>query len=639
MALIGPDNSALLLRVFSSQPWEFMIPSWTDLAGWAGVLAAALALTGFGRLLSLGRGAPEAALVAGWGGACLVLTLWGVATAASLRLPAVGVVIMGVIGLVAPRLRLTMTDWRSVSRIGAVALPLLAVMASARPSLPDTFSNLLPNAAYLYDHAAFPADDRWPNHSFLPAAPYNLQLAAFLASLFTPAFPPSVMIALNVVLQLAFALFLARLIERGDDDATTVPSWGATGLGLLLTTALNPGFVPRYHLSAYSEASVTVTIAFAAWFAARALARLAAQRSASGELTFLALTLAALVNIKQDSIAIVLGLLTSSVAVALFQSREGRGRAVAAVILAAAPALLLYVTWRWYVLTHFAVGELKPLPFDQWQFHNLPLILRSIAGVIGEKPYFFGTLLLALAGLGWHVRRRRLDQITRVAALLAGVALIYNSALLVAYIGHFPGKMSVDAHSYFRYNTHLGLLLVLTLVLLARDIAFERGWALTGDRRVVSAVLLAVVALCPLAFLGYLRFDLEAPQQRTWQLAAMASARVGEEKRIALVLPGDNGSVADMLEGLIRFTAPRHPDLDLRVVTTLGPDLFDRLAAEGYELVLISCTPVDFADLPAGHAALLEHRASGWRAVDLAPYPAPRSHRWSHVLVEAPLCL
>src|SRR5260370_38631607 len=89
MALIGPDNSALLLRVFSSQPWEFMIPSWTDLAGWAGVLAAALALTGFGRLLSLGRGAPEAALVAGWGGACLGLTLWGVATAAALRPPGV----------------------------------------------------------------------------------------------------------------------------------------------------------------------------------------------------------------------------------------------------------------------------------------------------------------------------------------------------------------------------------------------------------------------------------------------------------------------------------------------------------------------------------------------------------------------
>src|SRR5258708_25366167 len=103
MALIGPDNSALLLRVFSSQPWEFMIPSWTDLAGWAGVLAAALALTGFGRLLSLGRGAPEAALVAGWGGACLVLTLWGVATAASLRLPAVRAGIMGAIRPGRPR--------------------------------------------------------------------------------------------------------------------------------------------------------------------------------------------------------------------------------------------------------------------------------------------------------------------------------------------------------------------------------------------------------------------------------------------------------------------------------------------------------------------------------------------------------
>src|SRR6266851_2890157 len=484
-----------------------------------------------------GRAAPEAALVAGWGGACVALTLWGVATAASLRWPATAIAAAGLVGLVAPRVRPDGAAWRGVLRMGVVALPLLAVMASARPSLPDTFLNLLPNAAYLYDHAGFPADDRSPSHSFLPGAPYNMQLAAFTAALFTPGFPPAAMIGINLILQLAFALFLARLIERGDDAAAILPTWGATALGLLLATLINPGFVPRYHLSAYSETSVTVALAFAAWFAARALDRCAAQRTASAELTLLALTLAALVNIKQDSIALVAGLLGSALVLALLQGREGRGRALAALLLAAAPALLLYAAWRWYVLSHFAAGELKPLPFAQWQFVNIPLILRSMLKEMLEKGYFF------------------------------------------------------------------------------------------------------VAALCPLALASLLRFDLEVPQLRTWQLAAIAKARLGTERRLALVLPGDNGSVTAMLEGLIRFVPPAQPDLDLRSVTALAPETFDRLARDGYRLALISCTAAGSHDVPAGRAVLLEHGAGGWRAAAQEAYPVPRSRRWSHVLLDAPLCL
>jgi hypothetical protein len=321
---------------------QLLIPSWADLAAWVGVLITAALFIGMGRLLSLGRAAPEVALVAGWGGACLALTLWGVVTMASLRWPAAAIATAGLIGLVLPRFRVPRIAWRSALRMMVVALPLLAVMASARPSLPDTFLNLLPNAAYLYDHASFPADARWPSHSFLPGAPYNMQLAAFVASLFTPGFPATAMIAINLILQLAFALFLARLIERGDDAAAILPSWGATALGLLLTTLINPGFVPRFHFSAYSEASVTMALAFAAWFAARALDRLAAQRAATAELTLFALTLTALVNIKQDSIALVAGLLVTALVLALLQGRDGRGRSLVALLLAAAPALLLY---------------------------------------------------------------------------------------------------------------------------------------------------------------------------------------------------------------------------------------------------------------------------------------------------------
>ena len=62
-------------------------------------------------------------------------------------------------------------------------------MASARPSLPDTWLNLLPNAAYLYDHGFFPADARPAAHSFIAGAPYNMQLASYHRGAAAAGFP------------------------------------------------------------------------------------------------------------------------------------------------------------------------------------------------------------------------------------------------------------------------------------------------------------------------------------------------------------------------------------------------------------------------------------------------------------------
>ncbi|HYM01925.1 MAG TPA: hypothetical protein VET85_03200, partial [Stellaceae bacterium] len=85
---------------------SLLVPTRADLAGWTGVIFAALVLIGFGRLLSRGRAAPEAALLAGWGGAVLVLTLWGVVTPIALRWPAVAVAAAGGLALALPGSRL-----------------------------------------------------------------------------------------------------------------------------------------------------------------------------------------------------------------------------------------------------------------------------------------------------------------------------------------------------------------------------------------------------------------------------------------------------------------------------------------------------------------------------------------------------
>ena len=55
-----------------------------------------------------------------------------------------------------------------------------------------------------------------------------------------------------------------------------------------------------------------------------------------------------------------------------------------------------------------------------------------------------------------------------MALMLAGTAFAYNAGLIVTYIVHFEGEMGIGAHSYFRYNTHLALLIEFALVVTIR---------------------------------------------------------------------------------------------------------------------------------------------------------------------------
>jgi len=607
-----------------------LLPSLRDLAGWAGVAFAALVFIGLGRLLARGRAAPEIALAAGWGAACVVLTLWGVATPLSLRLPAAILALGGVIGLLLPGIRLDRGDWHGIGRVVAVSLPILLVMASAQPSEPDTFLNLLPNAAYLYDHSVFPALGRSDAHSFLPGAPYNLQLTGFIAALALPQFPPSALIGFNVVLQLAAGLLLSRL-AGGTEDSAAAPSWTLAAFGVLLATAFNPGFVPRYDFSSYSEPSVMVMLAFAGY--------LAAKREGGTTAWLLALTLAALVNIKQDSVALVTGIVVTAALLPL-RSGERRAGVVARGVAIAVPAALLYLAWRWYVVAGLPPSaELKPLPFAAWQFTALPAVLRQILGIMGEKIFFFGVLGATL--LAFLLRRRRVagGLAMNAAALLFGITLLYNAALLVAYVAHFSGQMAADAHSYFRYNTHLALLLMVALTLMARDhVALRLARLPRQWRRRLPAVAIALVLACPLIFIAFLRFDLEAPEIRAAYLARQIAERIGDRDRVALILPGDNQSLGAALETLLRVMPPRRNDLTLGYEPGLATDTLDRLGKAGYRWAVLSCAPTGLPDAPAGEGALLAHGDSGWQVTAHWRYPPAHGH-WSQVIAPAPLCL
>jgi hypothetical protein len=143
-----------------------------------------------------------------------------------------------------------------------------------------------------------------------------------------------------------------------------------------------------------------------------------------------------------------------------------------------------------------------------------------------------------------------------------------------------------------------------------------------------------------LVFFGFLRFDLEPTQVRAWLLAKSAAAPLDQDPRLALLLPGDNGSLDVMLEALIRFTPPRHRDAELTAIDRLTPETLGDLAAKGYRFALLSCAPERFDDVPAGRAALLARTGARWHPLAVWSYPAAHLPvRESHVVADAPLCL
>jgi len=305
--------------------------------------------------------------------------------------------------------------------------------------------------------------------------------------------------------------------------------------------------------------------------------------------------------------------------------------------LAIIPPLGLYALWRYHVSVA-GVDELKPLPLAQWNWSETPEILASTGRVVAGKAVYFGCAALALAAWPLLWRRQGWTPTTRLLAYHAFLLPLYNGFLLLTYIGLFSGEMSIEAHSFFRYNTHLALVLVLALALAARDLGIGR-WLVGGRARVVGRLVLATVVLAPLAYAYRLRFDLDMPQPLVRNLANELKDYVHDGDRVALLLPGDNDSVAMMIAGVLTETPPRRRGLDLLRRDTADPATLDEAARLGYRLALISCVPEGFEDLPASQAVLLQGGRDGWRPLAAWPYPKHAAEqRWQEILSWGPLC-
>ncbi len=593
-----------------------------------------LLLAGAG--LTGNRGAPEFQIAAGWGALCLLLTSWGVFVPLSMRLPAVAFGIAALTIMLLPKRRPNVGAWLALGRMLAVSLPLWLVIAPLRPSQPDTFLNLLPNAFYLVDYGLLPTAARPPSYSLLPAAPYNTQFLSFLGSLLDADYPTRGMSLVNVMLQLVAGLAIARALGPPETSPGRPLGWGLAALGFLLATLFNPGFVPRIHFTAYGEPALAAMAVLAAWLFVLAQGELA-QRNRPAQFLTLALALAAIANTKQTGIALVAALAGAALISAWAERRVQLAAALTGTVLAVLPALFLFTIWRYHV-GRAGVDELTLLPFGDWNWTHLSDTAASVLGVISEKPLYFGCVAAAILALPVVWRQQGWTATTRLLTFNAALFGLYNIFIFVTYIAVFPTEMSSAAHSYFRYNTQLSLIVVLSLALTARDLgAAARIWE--RPLRTASAAVLGLSLVAPIAFAKRLRFDLDMPQPLVWDLAKKLSPYLSDGDRLALLLPGDNDSVATMIAGVLADTPPRRRMLDVLRRNTADAATLDEAAGLGYPLALISCTPNGLGDLPANQALLLRHDPDGWHLLAAWPYPPHTAQRrWQHILSWPPLC-
>jgi len=593
-----------------------------------------LLLAGAG--LTGNRCAPEFHVAAGWGALCLLLTNWGVFVPLSMRLPAVAFGIAALTIILLPKRRPNADAWLALGRMLALSLPLWLVIAPLRPTQPDTFLNLLPNAFYLVDYGLLPTATRPPSYSLLPAAPYNTQFLSFLGSLLDADYPAPGMSLANVMLQLVAGLAIARALGPPEASSGRAPGWGLAALGFLLVTLFNPGFVPRIHFAAYGEPALAATAVLAAWLFVLAQGELAEENRPS-QLLPLALIMAAIANTKQTGVALVASLAGAALISAWAEQRVRLRAAVRGTVLAVLPALFLFAIWRYHV-GRAAVDELTLLPFDDWNWTHLSDTAASVFGVIYGKPLYFGCVAAAILALPLMWWRQGWTATSRLLTFNAALFGLYNFFIFTTYLAVFPTEMSSAAHSYFRYNTQLSLVLALSLALTARDLgAAARIWE--RPLRAANAAVLGLALLAPIAFAKRLRFDLDMPQPLVWDLAKKLSAYLSDGNRLALLLPGDNDSVATMIAGVLADTPPRRHTLDLLRRNTADAATLDEAARLGYPLALISCTPNGLGDLPAGEAVLLRHDPDGWHLLAAWPYPPHAAQRrWQHILSWPPLC-
>ena len=602
---------------------DYALPNAVQWLGLAGALLGALFFTVLGHIAGVPDRLPETALISGWAILAAVLTVTGVFSGVPFAYPFWAMAALSALAFGVSLRRGGVNIPGDSLKILLLGLPLLVIVTAKWPSEVDTFTHWLPNAEYIVANDSFPRPGLPAPWSSYPGFPYNFSFVSYVVGQFAGRFVENAAIVFNIVLLLAFAALLARLIRRAGPTPDASIGWGLAALSILLATLGNPVFVRKIVLISYPDLATSVVLAFAgvlAWMWLDALAE--RRRDAGGLAVALTLALVLLINIKQANLVLFLALIIS-LAVIVWRDPKLEFRPFLRwlPLLLAAP-LAIYVAWRFHLSHVMPLNEANLLPVDEWAFEKLPHLLFVMGKVVLKKGHYFAIMAFFLV---WSLRAviRPRGSFDRLALIVAGLFAGYTVFLAFIFIVHFGGY----PQSYWRLNTHLGYFGLAAIIYgLAR--LYHLRFAEVGKRlpmRRLAAALIVAVPLLQVATAGYWRFDLQEPKPTLRGNGLDLARTLPADAILVAYIPGDNGNFSWILRYYV--TAAR---ADLRVVVGQSVKSTVEIAERPTDRpvhVWSYCGTSDLGrafklKMPADAAILLARADGGWRVVRTWPRTA-----------------
>jgi hypothetical protein len=268
-------------------------------------------------------------------------------------------------------------------------------------------------------------------------------------------------------------------------------------------------------------------------------------------------------------------------------------------------------------------------------------MLGSMARVAFGKIGHFGLMLaLAACALRALVRPRRQGRggFDSLAIIAAGVMVGYNAFLFATYLAVFPTWEAERAASYWRYNTHVGLIGMAAAVQGAALLWRRRAAPHLGARaqRPLAGLALALTVIGPVLLLNHLRFDIQPMKLFARQLGETLGRTLPLDARLIVIDPEDPGFYPLLLNYALDGRA--HVVGAISSLTQDPPAALRRLIREQRATHLLALAPaaavtaVTETALPPHAAALLTRERDGqWQVTRSWPVPpdAADGKRWN----------
>ncbi|MSO93868.1 MAG: hypothetical protein EXQ86_10775 [Rhodospirillales bacterium] len=512
------------------------------------VLTVWTAISAIGMVVAGRDHISETSFVSGWAAVVVAFTAAGVFARLPFTVVAIGIAAAAGASVVVAWGRhgrlLPPGFWKAV----ALAIPLVLLVSAMVPSQWDEFSHWLPSQRFLLDADDFPRQSNPDTGATFPAYPYGWPFLTYLASKVAGRFVENAGNLFNVLLLLAFGLLIVRVMRMALDPAAGKgdgsPRWSLVAVGALAVTALNPSFVQKVVFTAYADIATAAAVGFGAvlgWLMLEAEASGDRQRARACAWQA-GLALLVLVSLKQATFALFISVAAGIALAGLRDPAIRLADLARSMALVLAPPLAAYALWRYHVNTELATKEMGLRPLSEWLFELVPDILARMALIASKKGIFFALAVIAVVAAFRGLVRCR-GSFDRLAIVTGTVILGYELFLFVSYVAIFGSYDALRAASFWRYNLHLGLLIVAFAAFGA-----ARLWArFIGDRidprKVVWVPIVATLAL-PIAFPDKVRFDRDGSVPYYRMVASRLAPLLPTGSRIVVFDPTGSGESA-----------------------------------------------------------------------------------------------